>query len=78
VSRDANEPDDAKAELHALMLENPDHAAVVHFNVLGRNVRDFIDLQRGGPWHVQAGLIGELNRHLRGSVVIFARRDERV
>jgi hypothetical protein len=31
-----------------------------------RNVRDFIDIRREGPWHVQAERIGELNRHLRG------------
>jgi hypothetical protein len=36
---------DAKAELHTFMLENPDSAAVVRFNVLGRNVVDLIDLR---------------------------------
>ena len=66
---------DAEADLHALMLENPDSAAVVRFSVLGRNVRNFIDLRRGGPWPVRAERIGELNKYLRGSVVIVARRD---
>jgi hypothetical protein len=69
---------DMKAELHASMLENLDHAAVVRFNVLRRNIGDFIDIRRGGPWHVQAERIGELNRHLRGSVVIVACRDRLV
>jgi len=53
---------DMKAELHALMLENPDHAAVVRFKVLGRHVREFIELGHGGPWRVQAERVGELNR----------------
>jgi hypothetical protein len=42
---------DAKAELHALMLENPDTAAVVRFNVFGRDVMDFIDLRQAGARH---------------------------
>jgi hypothetical protein len=66
---------DAKAELHALMLENPDTAAVVRFNVGGRDVMDFIDHKQPGPWHVSAERISELNRNLRGVVVIVARRD---
>jgi hypothetical protein len=69
---------DTKAELHALMLENPDHAAVVRFNVLGRHVRKFIEPSHGGPWRVQAERIGELNRHLRGSVMIVGRRHDLV
>src|SRR5882757_664874 len=66
---------DANSDLRAFMLENPDSAAVVRFNVLGRNVRDLIDLRHGGPQHVQAERIGELNRNLRGSIVIVVRRD---
>jgi hypothetical protein len=69
---------DTKTDLHSSMLENLDRAAVVRFNVLRRNIGDFIDIRRGGPWHVQAERIGELNRHLRGSVVIVARRDRLV
>lgn len=66
---------DAETDFHAFMLENPDSAAVVRFNVLGRDVKDFIDLRRGGPWLVHAERIGEMNKCLRGSVVIVARRD---
>jgi hypothetical protein len=69
---------DRKAELHALMLENPDHAAEVGFRVLGRFVRTIIELRHGGPWHIQAERIGELNRHVQGPVVIVARRDSPV
>jgi hypothetical protein len=69
---------DANADLHASMLEKPDSAAVARFNVLGRNVRDFIDLRHSGPWHVQAERISELNKHLRGLIVIVARRDNLV
>jgi hypothetical protein len=67
---------DAKAELQALMFDKPDYAAVARFNVLGRHVREFIEFGRGGPWRVQPERIGELNRYLRGSVVIVARRDD--
>ena len=67
---------DAKAELHAFMLENPDSTAVVRFNVPGQYVVDFMDHQHGGPFHVPAERIRELNRNLRGSIVIVARRDD--
>jgi hypothetical protein len=68
---------DTKDDLHASMLENPDHAAVVLFKVKSlRKVEDVMDIRREGPWHVQAERIGELNRHLRGLVVIAARRDQ--
>jgi hypothetical protein len=60
---------DAKDEFHALMLENPDTAAVVRFNVFGRDVMDFIDLKRAGLRHVPAERISELNRKLQGAVV---------
>jgi hypothetical protein len=67
---------DAEADLHALMFNKPDHAAVVRFNVLGRHVMEFIERRHAGPWHVPAERIPELNRNLRGSVVIVARRDD--
>jgi hypothetical protein len=70
---------DAKAEWQVSMLENPDHAAMVRFRVhLRKNVRDLMDLRGAGPWHVPAERIGELNRHLLGSVMIVARRDRLV
>jgi hypothetical protein len=34
---------DRKADLHALMLEKPDHAAVVRFNMLCDHVQEFIE-----------------------------------
>jgi hypothetical protein len=67
---------DAAADLHAFMLEDPDSAALVRFNVLGRaamQIRD--DFRHDGRWAVPAHRIPELNRNLRGSVVIVARRD---
>lgn len=66
---------DTKEELHSSMLKNPDHAAVVRFKV--RHLREaeaVMDFQHEGLWHVQAERMGELNRHLLGSVVIVARR----
>jgi hypothetical protein len=65
---------DAKDDLHAFMLESPDSAALVRFNVGGTHVMDFIDLRQRGPWHFPAERISALNRNLRG-VVVFARRD---
>jgi hypothetical protein len=66
----------AEAEMHAFMLNDPDSAALVRFNVLGRAFVPFIgDLQHGGPWHVPSDRVPELNGILRGSVVIVARRD---
>jgi hypothetical protein len=65
---------DRKVELDTLMLENPDHAAVVGFKVLGRYVLKIVEPERG-PWRIQAERISELNRHLRGSIEIVARRD---
>jgi hypothetical protein len=69
---------DAKAECLALMLKNPDHAAVVGFTVLGRYVRKLIEPEQRGPWRVQAEQIGELNKHLWGLVVIVGRRHDLV
>jgi hypothetical protein len=38
--------------------------------------KNFIDLRNHGPWQVGAERIGELNKHLRGSVAVVARRNE--
>jgi hypothetical protein len=72
----ANYDVDAEARVHALMFEQPDHAALVRFNVLGRHIMELADLPHGGPWHFPADRIPELNRSLRGSVVIVARRND--
>jgi hypothetical protein len=69
---------DGKAELHALLLENPDHAAVVGFKVLGRYIQKIIEPDQRGPWRFQAERIGELNKHLWGLVVIVGRRHDLV
>lgn len=66
------------ADLRALLFENPDTAAVVRFNILGREAMNLVDLKNAGPWQVRADRIGELNKFLRGSVVIVARRDDSV
>jgi hypothetical protein len=64
-----------EAELVAALLRDPDITAVVRFHVLGRHVTNFVDLRHGGPWDVPTKRIPEINRFLRGSVVIVARRD---
>jgi hypothetical protein len=70
--------EDRKPELLALMLENPDHVAVVGFKVPSRHVRKIIELEQCGPWRIQAERIGELNKHLWGLVVIVVRRHDLV
>ena|ERR1039457_3724484 len=67
---------EANNDLHALMLESADSAALVRFNLPGQEAKNFIDLRNHGPWHVGAERIGELNKHLRGSVAVVARRNE--
>ena len=66
---------DSETEMHAFMTAKPSSVALVRFNVPYVHLRPIFDLQRGGPWQVPADRIPELNRHLRGSVIIAARRD---
>jgi hypothetical protein len=66
----------AEAEMHAFLLEDPDSAALVRFNVFGRAFLALVDdLRPGGPWQIPGDRVPELNRMLRGSAVIVARRD---
>ena len=66
----------AEAELKAMMLEDPASAALVRFNILGRDAKPLMgNFQQAGPWHVPRERVPELNRSLLGSVVIVARRD---
>jgi hypothetical protein len=66
---------DRESELHALMIDDPDSAALVRFNVPGLILRDLKADGPGGPWYVPADQIPELNKNLRTSVAVFARRD---
>jgi hypothetical protein len=72
----ANYDPDANADVCALLLESIDNAAVVRFNVFGREAAEFIDFHSAGPWEIRAELIGKLNRYLRGSVVVVAHRND--
>ena len=65
--------------MHAFLLEDPDSAALVRFNVLGRAFVSLVeDLRAGGPWHIPGDRVAKLNRTLRGSAVIVAQRDGRL
>jgi hypothetical protein len=65
-----------EADHYAAMLGDSEGAAIVRFNMLGRDFMNFWDpWPGGGPWDLPAGRIAEFNRFLRGSVVIVARRD---
>jgi hypothetical protein len=66
---------DAEADLLAFMLEDPESAALVRFNVFGRDIADLKDIRDGRRWYLPADRIPELNRCLRYSVVVVARRD---
>ena len=66
----------AEAELQAFLLEDPDNMALLRFNLLGRNAMHIMDdFRHAGPWHIPGARIAELNRNLRGSVAVVARRD---
>jgi hypothetical protein len=68
----------AEAALNDFMPEDPDSATLVHFNVLGRAFMSLVDdLPRGGPWDIPGDRVPELNRNLRGSVVIVTPGDRR-
>jgi hypothetical protein len=64
----------AEAEMRAFMLEEADTAALVCFNVFGGVVSTLSGVQTGPPWRVPSGRIADLNRTLRRSVTIVARR----
>jgi hypothetical protein len=70
----ANYDADTENEWEALMLESADSVALVSFNLPGQEAKKFMDFRNHGPWHVEAARIGELNKHLRGLVVIAAHR----
>jgi hypothetical protein len=65
----------AEAEMQAFMLAEPDAVALVGFNVSGDVVSSVSGVQTGAPWRVPSARIPELNRNLRRSVTIVARRD---
>jgi hypothetical protein len=67
---------ETEADLVATTLADPGRAAVVRFNMLGRDAVNFLDPPRGGPWDVKAERIPELNGLLRGSIVIVSKRDD--
>jgi hypothetical protein len=67
---------ETEADLVATMFGDPGCAAVVRFNVAGRDVMDLWDLRHGGPYQLNAERIPEFNGLLRGSVAIVARRDD--
>jgi hypothetical protein len=67
---------DAEVEMRAFMSEKPSSVALVRFNVFGRHLLDIVDLRSAGPWELPSDRIPELNRHLRGSVIVAARRDD--
>jgi len=65
----------AEADMRAFMLDDPESAALVCFNVFGGVVSSLPDHGSSPPWHVPSHRIPELNRHLRRAIMIVARRD---
>jgi hypothetical protein len=66
---------DGEPELRALMIDDPDCAAIVRFDAPGRILMDLKPGGANGPWHLPATQIGELNKNLKGSVVICLQRE---
>ncbi|HTP82185.1 MAG TPA: hypothetical protein VMQ11_04535 [Alphaproteobacteria bacterium] len=67
---------DEQGELRAFLLEDPDNVAVVRFNVFGRVLERYIDIRPKSPWRFPADGIPDLNRNLRGAIVIVAHRED--
>jgi hypothetical protein len=65
---------DSENELRDLFFEDPSAVAFIRFNVLGRHMMNIVDLRTAGPWDVPSDQIPIINQHLRGSVVVVARR----
>jgi hypothetical protein len=55
-------------------FEDPGAVAFIRFNVLGHHMMNIVDLRTAGPWEVPSDQIPFINQHLRGSVIIVARR----
>lgn len=66
---------DTENEVRDLLFDDPTVSAIVRFNVLGRHVMDILDPRQAGPWEVPSEQIPQINRHIRGSVIVFAHRD---
>jgi hypothetical protein len=65
---------DSEDELRGLFFEDPTAAAFIRFNVLGRYMMNIVDLRASGPWDVPTDRIPIINQHIRGSVIVVARR----
>ena len=57
----------------AELLQEPESVAVLRFTVAAHSIAHIIDHQHGGPWTVRGHQIPELNKHIKGAVVIVAR-----
>jgi hypothetical protein len=63
-------------DLKELLLNQPDSAVVLRFTVAQLYLlQHIVDSRQGGPWTVPGHQIPELNKHLKGAVVIVARGD---
>jgi Protein of unknown function (DUF5131) len=65
----------ADADLKQLLEAKPGSVAVLRFTVAGglHAIPHIIDSRQGGPWKVQEDQIPELNRYLKGPLVVVAR-----
>ena len=54
------------------LREQPGAVAVLRFTAAHYAIRNIIDPRRGGPWKVPGHLIPELNKHLKGAIVVIA------
>lgn len=67
---------DSQVDMHSFMLETRGSAALVRFNASYRTVTDLMGARQGHTRYLQSNRIPDLNRELRGRVVLVMRRDE--
>ena len=67
----------ADADLKQSLEAQPGIVAVLRFTVSGLyRLQHIIDSREDGPWKVPGHQIPELNKHLKGAVVVAARCDQ--
>jgi hypothetical protein len=70
------DPGPSDADLQEFIAERPEAVAVPRVTVARQATADIIDHRRGGPWNVPGHPIPELNKKLKGAVVVVAQHDQ--
>ena len=70
------DPGPSGADLQEFIAERPGAVAVARVTVARQATADIIDHRRGGPWNVPGHPIPELNKNLKGAVVVVAQHGQ--